>query len=1255
MITKLRLVFSITILFGSFYGFAQDNYWKSRTLQSTITTKSIQDLDIKKVKSFVLDEVHFLNTLEVNANNKGSRIVYFPTVAGELEAFTVREHTVFASELAKKYPKIKSYIGYGVLNKQDRIRFSVSHKGVQSMIVHGNQQKSTFMQLADATNGIYVVYTRDAKSAKGDFLCETKSILEKEIPSKALKLVDDQTLRTYRIAVSASGEYTNYHGGAKADALAAINATLTRVNEVFEVDLGIRLELIATTDQVIYTDAATDPYGGSLNTEAQNTFTTVIGSANYDVGHLFHQGPNGGNAGSVGTVCNENWKGRAYSSNSVPEGELFDMDYVAHEIGHQFGANHTWSFESEGTFVQAEPGSGSTIMGYAGITDGNNVAMNGDDYFHYYSIFQISEYINGMGCGTPTSLTNNPPMVSPLLNYVIPKATAFVLKGEATDPDALDVLTYTWEQLDDGVVTRANFGPENPSGANFRSRKPTTSPERYFPELERVLQGTLTQVNPAEGSPWETVSDVERDLNFAFTVRDNVVGGGQVSSETMSVRVVNAAGPFVVTSQATNVVYQSGSSQEITWDVANTNIAPVNAQTVDIYLSTDAGLTFSTLLIEGVVNDGSQMVQIPSVATATARIKVMASDNVFYAINTANFTVNNADVELQFDELEYTVCQPAELVVPFVYKTNNGFIEESTFSVYGAPANLGVTFSSNTATINNTNLSITFSSTAAVAEGNYSMTILSTSQNNTTPVILNLTINSANYNDVTLVSPLDMSVEVQMGGPLFWEQNDNYTSYDVQIATDNAFANVVETASTLFTSYNPINLQPETLYYWRVKPKNECGEGGFGSANSFTTALVSCVDKDAEDLPQDISNIGTPTVQSKITFLDDLPISDVNVTLNLTHTFLADLTISLISPQGTRVVLTSNSCGDYQDINAVFDDAADNFECGVGNGAAISGTVKPLGSLASFNGESILGDWILEVKDGASSDGGQLLDFALNICVAGTFRPDADNDGVFDDGDDLCLGTPQGVAVNLNGCAIYRYSPDNFSIVVKSESCSTANNGEVLIDAVEQMNYSVRISEGQPLNFTDAISLSGLEAGIHSICITGTNGSISYESYCVDVVVSEPDDLNVFSTLSLDGKQVGVELSGASMYTIELNGVLEQTTIGSHKIDLKNGLNILKIYTDLVCQGAYEERFFVTSKPVISPNPVGDFAMAYVGAVSGSVKVAIYTIGGSLVQQKNYSVANGKIALELFGLSKGIYIVYFEGTEIKGATKLIKK
>src|SRR5690606_25468365 len=207
----------------------------------------------------------------------------------------------------------------------------------------------------------------------------------------------------------------------------------------------------------------------------------------------------------------------------------FDIDFVSHELGHQFGANHTWSFESEGTLVQAEPGSGSTIMGYAGISGNQNVTLHGEDYFHYYSIFQILEYIGTTGCGQSIPIVNTPPQITPLAGYTIPKSTAFILTGNATDVDMDNILTYNWEQINNGVVTQNSFGPTNVSGANFRSLRPTITPSRYFPRLSSIVTGNLTQTNPNTNNTWETVSDVARELDFALTVRDNGLGGGQVT------------------------------------------------------------------------------------------------------------------------------------------------------------------------------------------------------------------------------------------------------------------------------------------------------------------------------------------------------------------------------------------------------------------------------------------------------------------------------------------------------------------------------------------------------------------------------------------------------------------------------------------------------------------------------------------------------------------------------------------------------
>ena len=502
-------------------------------------------------------------------------------------------------------------------------------------------------------------------------------------------------------------------------------------------------------------------------------------------------------------------------------------------MGHQLGANHTWSHESEGSLVQAEPASGTTIMGYAGIVGINNVASHGDDYFHYLSILQIVDYLETISCGESISLTNIPPVITSTGNFVIPKSTAFVLEGKAADVDLADILTYTWEQIDDGIVTQATFGPTNPSGANFRSQKPSVNSVRYFPKLSSVLQGNLTQTNPTIASTWETVSDIGREMNFAFTVRDNGIGGGQVVSDLVNVSIVDDAGPFKVLSQATEETVVAGSEQTIEWDVANTYAAPINCFTVDILLSTDGGLTFPIFLAQNVPNNGSHKIVIPGgIPTTTARISITANDNVFYAVNASNFTIEESSVVLSFSDLEYGVCQPDDLMISFNYETYLGFSEETTFSIPSAPPELTISLLPLVTTID-TPVEITISNTINLAEGIYPITILATSLGNTSMVTFDVAIYDMDFPDVLLLSPSDEIIDVSTQVLLEWENNTSYTSFDVEIANDDAFTDIIETATVLSNSYLPSDLQNQSTYYWRVKPKNNCGEGAFGAIFSF--------------------------------------------------------------------------------------------------------------------------------------------------------------------------------------------------------------------------------------------------------------------------------------------------------------------------------------------------------------------------------------------------------------------------------------
>ncbi|WP_437399272.1 reprolysin-like metallopeptidase [Flagellimonas lutimaris] len=1263
MKAKLHLVFSITIFFSCFCIYGQQGYWKSIPKQADLRSVSLRDISGAK-KVLTLDKQVFSNEMKSFSTSKSNKqIVYLPNNTGKVVPFNLKETSVLHPDLAKKYPNIKSFTGIS-LDGRYKVKLSSSHKGLQTMVVDLQNNRTAFMEPVSNKQDAYVLYNEESGISTKNFICATSKDLfggagkSSGVSSKTITpLVDDQVLRTYRIAVSATGEYTEEMGGTVEDALAGINATLTRVNEVFETDLGVTLELIANNDLIIFTNANTDPYESSLNSEVQATITSIIGEENYDVGHLFHkvgEGEDNGNAGFVGAVCVDNRKGSAFSSGFNPQGDVFDLDYVAHELGHQFGANHTWSFESEGTGVQAEPASGSTIMGYAGIVDGNNVAPNGDDYFHYYSILQISSYLETTSCGQTNALVNSPPILTSVGDYTIPKGTAFVLEGIATDPDVGDVLTYTWEQIDDGVVTTTSFGPTNPSGANFRSLPPSTDPKRYFPKLSEVAQGNLTQTDPLEGDAWESVSDIERNLGFAFTVRDNAAGGGQVVSDVLDVNVIKAAGPFLVTSQAASEVYQAGSVQEITWDVANTDIAPVNAQTVDIFLSLDGGLTYPIILLENTVNDGSEEVQLPGDVTTTARIMVKASDNIFFAVNATDFTIEQSEVVLNFAELKYEVCQPNDLIIPFVYETYVGFNENSTFSA-DVPAGLSASFSPTAASADNTSVDLTLSNTNGVAPGVYDITITSTAASVTKSVVLVLTVQDGTFSDVALLSPANGEGGISLDAELVWEENPLYSGYDIEVATDAGFTNIVESASVPFTTFKTTGLLAQTEYFWRVRPNNGCGTGTFGTAFNFITSQVDCKNKEPNDLPLTILSSGTPTVTTSVLFLEDLPISDVNVNLELDHTYLEDLIITLISPAGTEVTLISNTCGDLNNINAVFDDDGNPIECT--GSPAISGTVTPLGSLASLKGESILGEWILEIQDTAASDGGTLKAFSLEICIEGSYRPDEDEDGVFDDGDDLCLGTPKGVEVNTDGCAIYRFASDNFEVEIESETCRSSNNGSITVTPFDTSITYTAVLNGasgtESFDFTDSITFNNLTAGEYSLCITGTNGMITYQEVCFNAIITQPDILDINALI--DSGILSVELSGATFYNVELNGLVTQTELPNIQLALKEGVNTLKVYSNLPCQGVIEKTLFYSSRPILSPNPAYSTTEVYLGGYEGNVGIQIFTANGRLVRTENRMAFGDDLQLDLSNLTKGIYYLRVDKAGVKEMFKLIKR
>jgi len=666
---RLLCLLITTAIFSQAYA-QKKNFWTEHTAKDSIKThKSVARNSFpKEYKLFDINEASFKNELLTIVDKKSvkrSTIITLPNADGNSEDFELTEASNFDSTLQARFPEIRSYSGKGINDKSATVKLSISPDGIQSMVFRVGRENE-FIEPYSEDKKTYASFRSQRKAGAIPWNCSTVdkqliSSLNQQVIGSGLTARSGADLKTLRLAQSCNGEYAKYFGATDstqvAKVLAAYNATLTRCNGVYEKDLALHLNLIDASTNVIYYNASTDPYTtmSSWNSQLQKTLTAVIGEANYDIGHMFGASGGGGNAGCIGCICTNGSKGSGITSPSdgIPQGDNFDIDYVVHEVGHQLGANHTFSMSNEGTGVNMEVGSGITIMSYAGITS-QDVAPHSIDIFHQASINQIQTNLGNKACPVTTSIAGNnaTPVVAPMSNYTIPKSTPFALTGSATDTNG-DILTYCWEQNDNASSSQTGSSSvasaTKATGPNWISNKPTVSPTRYFPQMATILAGKLI-TGPLTGGDaianTEALSSVGRTLNFRLTVRDNVpynsvspITVGQTAYTDVAITVNANAGPFEVTSPNTAVTLGIGTTQTITWNVNNTNASPINCANVKISLSTDGGLTFPTVLAASTPNDGTEDVLLPSSETNTGRIKIEAVDNIFFDVNNTNFII----------------------------------------------------------------------------------------------------------------------------------------------------------------------------------------------------------------------------------------------------------------------------------------------------------------------------------------------------------------------------------------------------------------------------------------------------------------------------------------------------------------------------------------------------------------------------------------------------------------------------------------
>lgn len=961
-------------------------------------------------------------------------LLSLPMPNGQTEIFRIWESPIMMEGLANKFPAIKTYKGQGTVNRTATVRFDITPHGFHAMVLSCNGTVYIDPYAKGNTNFYIGYYKKDyAPNSLNpiEFSCtvdeDNKSshqprTHEHHHGTSAINnrssFASDGNLRVYRAAVAATGEFTSFHGGTVADGIAAIITTLNRVNEVYERDLSIRMVLIDNNDEIVYTNGGSDPFNnnnaGALIGQSQSVIDDIIGSANYDIGHTVSTG--GGGLASLGVPCINGSKARGITGLSSPIGDPFDIDYVAHEIGHQFGGSHTFNGQagSCGSNRSAssayEPGSGTTIQAYAGICGADNTQNNSDDYFHVRSLDQMLNYATeGSGNSCPELIVtgNTAPTSDAGEDYVIPLSTPFILTGEATDAEG-DALTYCWEQFDLGP----QGSPNAPSGNApiFRSFDPVLDNFRTFPQLSDLINNTQTI--------GEILPTYARTMNFRLIVRDNNAAGGCIATDGMQVDVAGSAGPFLVTNPNASLTWTAGSLENVSWDVANTDEAPVNCVNVDILLSIDGGITYPYTLASAVPNSGTATVSVPVDAmTSQARVKVFCSDNIFFDISNANFTIDEPSSPtfvLSPVNDNISVCAPDNASFEFNVIGLAGFSSTVSFSVSGLPSGTSSSFTpSNVVPTATTNLIIT--NTAAATTGSYNISVTATGGGITQTANVQLQVFEGLPNNISLNTPLNGQTDLELTPTFTWTEDAASQSYDIQIASDVDFLSIIDEGNNLLgNSYTTATaLNESTTYYWRVRGVNDCEAGDYATIYSFTTNTIVCETFESTDVPISISPNDVQTEFS------DLPIDvageilDVNVvSLDISHTWIADMNISLFSPSGTEVDLVGGICGNDNDMNLGFDDdaASSNIPCPPTDG----NTYQPSGSLADFNGEEIGGNWVLRLFDDFDEDGGSLNAWSLEICYLPPPPPASFSSVVTPIANDVCSGDPASFSITIN-------------------------------------------------------------------------------------------------------------------------------------------------------------------------------------------------------------------------------------------------
>ena len=926
---------------------------------------------------------------QIIQRDKGGRLeLTFPNPQGQSVRFVLNTYDMMEEGLAQKYPQLKTYRGQAVDDPDIRIHLTYAPQFFQVTVEddYGDWYLDTYTWPASRFYQSY--YRVDCQEEKTRTCQMEQHHVPNQIQLRSNLGQIGGVLRKYRLAVSASYSYYNFYGRDIAQTMAGIVATINRVNMIYEQDLGVRLVLVENNDSLIITDPEDPIFTRDFQEDIDNQFfiDEAIGSENYDIGHVFLGGGGGGYA-SLGALCDDDIKAQGVTGLRIPQGDAFDVDFVAHEIGHQFGANHTFNGVDGSCgggwypFTAFEPGAGSTIMAYAGICGVDNITPASDPYFHGGSIVEINSFLLGAGgsCAEVDTIENLAPLINtPPDRKYIPVLTPFELSGEGRD-EANGRLSYSWEQVDRGAqIPLGNYGVGNEP--LFRSFLPDSTPRRVFPNLSDLLNNRSQAV--------ELLPNRSRELNFQLTVRNPDSSGSAVAWTRIQYFVDGESGPFRLDNPSG---LRAGQLQAIKWSVNGTNTYPISADSVVLYLSLDGGQHFDYIL-DTFPNTGRGVFRLPDTVTLAAqtglsdfsvteaRLKLKALDNIFFDVNDANLAIesigaNQTFVKIVNDPSEFIFCGSDTIHLPFYYNAfTNGMavaaqvkIESPDFSASFESVGIG--------------LGTIILSGDQLPSGIYPVRVIAQTEQAADTFQYNINLQGQDAGlEVLSLAPGINEIDVDIRPRFTWQLLPQADAYQVEVALDRDFQQVLIQSPTISDSVfqAEVFLPDTSLFYWRVQAFNlTCGTTGFSEIRSFATQQIYCQEYRPMDLPLAFNAL--PFIQSSITVPTEVSILDVNVKdIQGTYDNPSGLDFRLRSPEGPIINLlnkrTNCPLGDGFDFSV--DDEAGSTFVPCPNEAGF--VFEPVTPLSTYDGQRANGRWNLTIFDDGGE--GELENWVLEIC-----------------------------------------------------------------------------------------------------------------------------------------------------------------------------------------------------------------------------------------------------------------------------------